>query len=440
MIEVDARPGEGGPPERSGAVDVLAGEDDEAALRAATAPPDPDRDEGFGAPAMRRIVEQSEPFAELLQDAEQAYGPPPAAVPPVDEASTTLSSHDWDAWSADLPGADAFDVEAEEEDDEPPVAPPPPPTYAPPAGPRAAAAYGRPPLGQLPAAPPSAPPPPPAPDPSPATEQPPSPVPAEAVETVSSRPAPAAAHVSALVARGLPAVLAEAVVDEAVAHAAPFAGGRPNLKKLVRATLARRLPVQGGFGGAGRTIALVGPAGGGKTRAAAGLAAAYAGAGRMPVVVLTLRPRDVGAELVELLDPHGVAARPVEDGAAARAHIGTRAGTALVLLDTPAVSPRDREGIARLAGDLRDAGVTETHVVLPATVAGPVAAEALSAFTPLGPSAVLLTHADETDHLGPLVALAIAEGRPLSYVSSGPAVGADLLPADPAALAARLLP
>src|SRR5690349_17162693 len=69
MIEVDARPA--APGENTG-FDMLAGEDDDAVLRAATAPtyPDLDRDEGLASPAMRRIAEQAEPFADLLADAE----------------------------------------------------------------------------------------------------------------------------------------------------------------------------------------------------------------------------------------------------------------------------------------------------------------------------------------------------------------------------------
>jgi len=250
------------------------------------------------------------------------------------------------------------------------------------------------------------------------------------------RPPQAAQHEAALVERGLSADLAASVVGEAVSHAVPFAVGvRGGLKKQVRQTLARRIPVQGGFGGHGRTIALVGAAGSGKTRAVAALASAYAQGSDLPVVVMSLRPADVGAELRELLDPHGVTIRPVEDGAAARAYIGARAGRALVLVDTPAVSPRDAKAVRRLADDLRAAGVTETHVVLSATVAGAVAREAVRAFAPLEPAALLITHADETDHLGPLVDLAMAERRPLSYLA-----GPDLAPADPAALAARLLP
>ena len=413
MIEVDARPAA---PGEHGTFDVLAGHDeDEAALRAATAPtPDPDRDEGFSAPAMRRIAEQAEPFAEFLADAE---------ADAADAAPPTADDHDWDAWAAD-------------EIEEPPVAPPAPappappapplPTYRPPAaGRHALEAYQRPDRADDPALTPPVAPAPPPPVASP-----------EPLAGARPRPAAADAHEAALTGHGLSADLAAAIVGEAVSHAAPFAAGpRGGLKKVVRATLARRIPVQTGFGGEGRTIALVGAAGAGKTRAVAGIAAAYAAGSDLPVVVLSLRPPDVGSELRELLDPHGVAVRPVENGAAARAHIGARAGRALVLIDTPAISPRDTAAIARLAADLREAGVTEAHVVLPATVAGAVAREAVRAFAPVEPAALLVTHADETDHLGPLVDLALAEGRPLSYLA-----GPDPVPADPAALAARLVP
>jgi flagellar biosynthesis GTPase FlhF len=432
MIEVDARSATGIPSTAHGTFDVLAGaEDEDAALRAAIAPPpDPDRDEGFTAPAMRRIAEQAEPFADLLADAEhdERQLSPAGASDPAGPAE-----HDWDAWAEDLGPDEADDLPA----------PPHQAPYRPPAaGRHVLDAYQRPDRSDDPA---TAPHPPaaflPAPTPaSPSVSGPPAAPAFTAPDAppagARKRPAAADAAERALTDHGLSPALAASVVGEAVSHAAPFAAGtRGGLKKVVRATLARRIPVQAGFGGAGRTLALVGAAGAGKTRAIAGLAAAYAANSDLPVVVLSLRPADVGAELRELLDPHGVSVRPVEDGAAARAHIGARAGSALVLVDTPAVSPRDRAAIARLGADLREAGVTETHVVLSATVAGPVAREAVGAFAPLEPAALLVTHADETDHLGALVDLAVAEGRPLSYLA-----GPEPTPVDPVALAARLLP
>jgi flagellar biosynthesis GTPase FlhF len=426
MIEVDARPAR---PGEHGTLDVVAGDDED--VRAAAAP-DPDRDEGLNAPAMRQIARQSEPFAELLADAEADAE---AAAP--EQASASRPSgpgdHDWDAWAEDDAGDDEETAEAEREQAPPrPSTPPPARPAGRPAGRHATGAYeqaGRPDAVE---------PPPPLEAERPPAAAPGAPAPETPAAAPGGRPRPAAAdgHERTLVERGLSPQLAASVVGEAVSHLAPFAAGaRGGLKKQVRTTLARRIPVLTGFGGSGRTIALVGAAGAGKTRAVAGLAAAYAAGSDLPVVVLSLRPPDVGAELRELLDPHGVQVKPVEDGAAARAHIGARAGSAMVLLDTPAVSPRDAKAIASLAADLQAAGVTETHLVVPATVAAPVARDALEAFAPLDVRALLITHADETDHLGPLVDLAVTTGRPLSYVA-----GEDVLPADPAALAARLLP
>jgi len=248
----------------------------------------------------------------------------------------------------------------------------------------------------------------------------------------------AAGHERRLVERGLSPALAAAVVAETLAHALPFAPQR-HLKRTVRATLARRIPVQAGLGGAGRVIALVGSAGAGKTRTAAGLVAAYAGSD-LPVACLSLRPRDGSAELAALLEPHGVPVQPARDGATLRGHLAEREPGLVAVLDTPAVSPRDPEGIAALAADLAAAGVTEAHVVVPATVAGPVAREALAAYAPLRPAALLLTHADETDHLGPLVDLAIQASIPLSFVVAGADVTDGVALADPSVLSARLLP
>jgi flagellar biosynthesis GTPase FlhF len=205
-----------------------------------------------------------------------------------------------------------------------------------------------------------------------------------------------------LVASGLPAKLADEVVDEAVRHGIAFASPRA-LKSLVRAALAQRIPAMGPLGASPRTVAIVGPACAGKTTAAARLAAAYRGAG-MPVRELTAG------------DP---TSREPYDG--------------LTVLDAPATGVRDADRIKEVARTLR--GVkAEVHLALPATMSAPAAGDLAAALKPLKPTHVLLTHADETAHPGAAVGHAITTGLPLSYVS-----GADaLMPADPADLAKRL--
>ena len=59
----------------------------------------------------------------------------------------------------------------------------------------------------------------------------------------------------------------------------------------------------------------------------------------------------------------------------------------------------------------------------------------LDGLAPLKPAAIVLTHLDEVDHAGPVIAEAIARGLALSYCSDADAV----VPADPTALAERVL-
>jgi flagellar biosynthesis GTPase FlhF len=117
----------------------------------------------------------------------------------------------------------------------------------------------------------------------------------------------------------------------------------------------------------------------------------------------------------------------------AAAQAGPRA---LVVLDLGgALRPRDEASVRALRRDLRAAGATEAHVVLPATLSAPAARAVLQAARPLKPAGIVLTHADEVP-AGAVVELAVAEGLPLSWQSTAGALG----PADPAGLAQELLP
>ncbi len=88
-----------------------------------------------------------------------------------------------------------------------------------------------------------------------------------------------------------------------------------------------------------------------------------------------------------------------------------------------------------LAADLKALGA-EVHLALPATLSSAAAGELAAALAPLAPTHVALTHADETARPGAPLELALAAGRPLSYVCARDGA----TPADPAALASQLLP
>jgi flagellar biosynthesis protein FlhF len=264
------------------------------------------------------------------------------------------------------------------------------------------------------------------------------PVAAADVEAVPARPAGADTQELALVEGGLSPALAADVVGETVSHLLPFGTPR-QLKRLVRTALARRIPVQGPRAAGGAAIAVAGAGGSGKTLTVARLAAAYAARSDLDVVVLALRPRDGGAALRALLAPAGVAVEVFDSAADAKVRLAEAAERALVLVDTPAVSPGDEEGVSALAADLRRLKAAEVHVCIPATLSAAAAKRLLGAFESLKPAGIVLTHVDETPQVGAVVELAIAGGPPLTFVGRDTGLEDGLELADPAAVAALVL-
>jgi flagellar biosynthesis GTPase FlhF len=244
------------------------------------------------------------------------------------------------------------------------------------------------------------------------------------------RPPSADAAEERLIAGGISAALAADVVGEAVVHALPFSAPR-NMKRLVRAAFARRIPTPTSLGPGPRTIAIVGGGGAGKSSAIAHLAATYAAAGA-EVAVIELRGN---GSLAHRLQPLGVGVISASGAEQAIERLGAREPL-ITLIDTPATGPSAKAAdVKALAADLKALGA-EVHMALPATISAAAAGEVAAALAPLNPSHVALTHTDETSRPGAPLELALAAGRPLSYVCSREGAS----PADPAALAAQLLP
>jgi flagellar biosynthesis protein FlhF len=266
------------------------------------------------------------------------------------------------------------------------------------------------------------------------------PVAAAEVEPVApARPAQADTQEIALVEGGLSPALAADVVGETVSHLLPFGTPR-QLKRLVRQALARRIPVQGPRAIGGGAVVLAGAGGSGKTLTVARLAAAYAQRSDLDVVVLALRPRDGGAELAGLLHPYGVGVEVFDSSAEAKARVASVSERTLVLVDTPAVSPSDEEGVKALATDLRRLRGAEVHLCLPATLSAAAAKRLLAAFEALKPSGIALTHVDETPQVGAVVELAVSGGPALTFVGRDTGVEGGLEIADAADVAALVLP
>src|SRR4051812_3271941 len=267
----------------------------------------------------------------------------------------------------------------------------------------------------------------------------PEPRPAFVPTPVPSRPQVADAIETALVEAGIDAERAREIVGETVSHLLPFASPR-RLRKLVRQQLAGRIPVATTPVAGGRSLAFAGSGGSGKTLCTARLAAAYARGSDLPVVCIALRPADGGAELRALLEPLGIGVTVADSGEQARAHVAGALSHALVVVDTPAVSPGDAAEVGRLGADLETLGLDEVHLALPSTYSSAVAAELAERLAPLQLTHVALTHMDETTRVGALVDHVIAAGRPLSYVSQGTELPGGIEPADPLDIASLVLP
>src|SRR4051812_13919253 len=179
----------------------------------------------------------------------------------------------------------------------------------------------------------------------------------ELYETLPDTTDEAASARAALARAGIPAEVAEAVVDAAEQRLLPFAPDRP-LADHVRAALAQRIPLETG-GRSPRRVALVGPPGAGRTLAAAKLCAVYARAGRS-VCAVSLEQARRAFPLAAVTEPFGVALETADEPGTVELVRKRLKGYDLVVTDTPAADLGDREGLDRLGSLLRALQPTET--------------------------------------------------------------------------------
>jgi flagellar biosynthesis protein FlhF len=254
---------------------------------------------------------------------------------------------------------------------------------------------------------------------------------------VEAEPAPEPRRVAALregmVAAGLGTDLAADVVDAVVANVAPFATPS-RLRTLVRNELSLRLPVAPAPGAGRRRLAVVGPAGTGKTAAVARVAAAHAAAGQ-DVACLTLEPADGGASLRAMLEGTGVKVEAIAYDELAVALLAESAQ--LVLIDTPAAAPSTGVTVESLGVTLRAASVDEIHLAVRAGTASPAAVEMFENLKGLEPNRILVSAAADTSYVGAALDVAIRTSLPIHYVAE---TVVELAPADPRDLSSRVVP
>jgi flagellar biosynthesis GTPase FlhF len=264
-------------------------------------------------------------------------------------------------------------------------------------------------------------------------------VPARVEDEDSWRGAPvgrreAMAVVAELVGRGMSVPTADAAVSQAAAHELPFTP-RGDLREAVRRAIARRLPVHAAPPADDVVIAVVGTGGSGKTTVVAGLAAAYSGAGSLPVSCVALGRRDGGSELSGLVGDRDIALGSAATGTQAARQLRD-ADQGLFLLDASAVNITDAQAVESLSHELSALVPDEVLVTLPATLSARAAQQQLAGLSQLSLTGIVLTHVDETDQIGMAVELACASGTPLAFVADSGRISR----AEPNAIAARLLP
>jgi hypothetical protein len=241
-----------------------------------------------------------------------------------------------------------------------------------------------------------------------------------------------------LTEQGFSETWARQLIDEAAAHRSPLAAG--NLRDAVRATLASTLPAPASLPADGAAIAFVGAGGSGKTRCSASLAAAYARASTLAASVVALGGEDWGAEVKDLLKGQStwVTVAPTATDAHAAVQSGRQGG--MVVVDTPATSPRNADAVQQLASQLASLELDALYLTIPATFSVRAATKLVESFDALGVDGIAVTHADEAEQLGVAAELAHISGVPIAYVHDGLELDSALSASDPTSLAARLLP
>lgn len=180
-------------------------------------------------------------------------------------------------------------------------------------------------------------------------------------------------------------------------------------------------------------IALVGPGGGGKSTTLVKLAMHGDAFGGWKVGLLTLDTFRVGAR-EQLANYASIAEIPLEtayEPDEVRGALERLADRDVVLVDTPAHTPRDPERNARWAELVVAARPQEVHLVTPVSLRLEVAAGLPDALRPLRVTHLLPTRLDEALDEATLAELALQLALPARWVTDGCAVPGDLHAAPP---------
>lgn len=224
---------------------------------------------------------------------------------------------------------------------------------------------------------------------------------------------------------GLSAELSKALLERVANIAEPRQAWRMLLAHLAHAIKTpKQEPME-----EGGVIALVGPAGMGKTTTLAKLAARYVlKYGAQHVALVSLDSYRIGAQ--EQLKTLGrilnVPVTLVDPGQSLTQALAPLARKRVVLIDTaglPANDPALRMQLETLASRGVNA---KNYLVMAATSQGQVLKAAYHSYKRCGLVGCIVTKADEATSLGEVLGLAISQRLPVAYLADGPRIPDDL--------------